>query len=388
MKLLVNSPIHSTTIVAKVAAELTGQKVEVVVKDNKAHPTVLETAEGNLNECTAIAKYLATLAGGSLLGTNAVERSQVDQWIAFANSTLVPCVTVVNSGIFGQPVIPMQGAWNEASKNLKAHCKTLNAALEGKQWLVGNAMTLADVVVALNLITSFQTTLDGGFRKAMKNVNTWAEACYALAPVVSVCGNVKMCAKALKPTCEAEKKPEKKVAPAPVKKVEKVVPKNNTDLLPPTTFNLYDFKTLYVNHPDKKGKGVDTWYEMCDWNGWSFWFLHYDIYEGEGDKFHVANNLLGGFLSRAEAVSKMAFAKHAVVGEEGGLEIMGVWFCRGVTELPDCFARDHPSMEYYRKRLLDPRNNKDDDKLIRDFMGGVEGDTLNGYKCQNIKWFK
>jgi len=104
----------------------------------------------------------------------------------------------------------MQGAWNEASKNLKAHIKMLNTALEGKQWLVGNTVTLADVIVSLSLATSFQTTLDGGFRKAMKNVGSWVEACYALGAVTSVCGNIKLCAKALKPTCIAEKKPEKK----------------------------------------------------------------------------------------------------------------------------------------------------------------------------------
>ena len=132
MKLFVNSPVHWTANVARIAAELTGQKVEVVIKENKVTPTQLQTAEGTLNDCTAIAKYLATLGGGAMLGSNAVERSQVDQWIAFTNSTLVPCTNVVNSGIFGLPEVPMQGAWNEQSKNLKAHVKTLNTALEGK----------------------------------------------------------------------------------------------------------------------------------------------------------------------------------------------------------------------------------------------------------------
>jgi len=97
--------------------------------------------------------------------------------------------------------------------------------------------------------------------------------------------------------------------------------KDNVESLGETPFVLYDFKTLYVNHPDKKGAGVDTWYEMNDWsaNGWSFWHLHYDIYEGEGDKLHICNNLMGGFLSRAEHTSKYTFAKHCVLGEEGSL---------------------------------------------------------------------
>jgi len=127
---------------------------------------------------------------------------------------------------------------------------------------------------------------------------------------------------------------------------------------------------------------------MCDWEGWSFHHLHYDIYEGEGEKVHIANNLLGGFLTRADFISKIAFGKHAVLGEQPNLQIEGVWFVRGPKELPDHFVKDHPSMEYYKTRLLDPRNNKDDDKLIREFLGGKEGDMMNGMKCQTLKWFK
>jgi glutathione S-transferase len=53
-------------------------------------------------------------------------------------------------GVFGNEDIFMS-SWNEASKDLKAHCKVINNALEGKQWLVGNSITLADVLVASTL---------------------------------------------------------------------------------------------------------------------------------------------------------------------------------------------------------------------------------------------
>ena len=77
----------------------------------------------------------------------------------------------------------------------------------------------------------------------------------------------------------------------------------------------------HVNHKDKKGEAVDEWYKMLDWEGWAFWRLEYDIYEGEGDKLHICNNLMGGFLSRAEHTSKYVFGKHCVMGEEGSLQI-------------------------------------------------------------------
>jgi len=180
----------------------------------------------------------------------------------------------------------------------------------------------------------------------------------------------------------------KKAAPvqqAPKVKEEKVL--DNVESLPPTDFNLYDFKTLFVNLKDMRGEGVDTWYKMLDWNGWSFWHLHYDIYEGEGDKQHITNNLMAGFMSRAEHTSKYTFAKQAVLGEEGSLQIEGVWLFRG-QEVPDGLAKDHPQFEYYKARKLDPRKVPADDQLVREFMGGKVGDMMNGMKCQTLKWHK
>jgi elongation factor 1-gamma len=174
----------------------------------------------------------------------------------------------------------------------------------------------------------------------------------------------------LKAITVEEKKPEKKKAAAPVqaKKVVEEKPKDNVDSLPPTNFVLYDFKTFFVNHKDKGGEGVDEWYKMLDWEGWAFWHLHYDKYEGEGEKLHVTNNLLGGFLNRAEFANKITFARMGVFGEEPNLEIKGVWLMRGPNEIPDGLAKDHPQFEYYNKRKMDPRNNADDDKLVREYF--------------------
>lgn len=201
-----------------------------------------------------------------------------------------------------------------------------------------------------------------------------------------------MCAKALKPVVKEEPKPEKKKeAPKPAAKKEEKPEKkkDNVESLGETPFVLYDFKTFFVNHADKKGAAVDEWYQKNDWsaNGWSFWHFHYDIYEGEGDKLHICNNLMAGFLSRAEHTSKYTFARMAVLGEEGSLQIMGCWFVRG-QELPDGLLKEHPQMEYYRTRKLDPRNNKEDDALVRSYFGGVEGDTISGLKANTLKWHK
>jgi elongation factor 1-gamma len=209
-------------------------------------------------------------------------------------------------------------------KNLKNDIKTINTALEGKKYLVGDELTIADVIVASNLMYSLQTVLDGGFRKAMKNIDSWAKSVYELPAFVSVHGHVKLCDKALKPfkLVEEKKEEKKKEAPkeaqkAPEEKPAKVL--DNVESLPPTPFDLFSFKTLYVNHPDKKGEGVDEWYKTLDWEGWSFWRLDYDIYEGEGAKEHITSNLLGGFINRAEHTAKYTFGRIGVFGDEPNL---------------------------------------------------------------------
>lgn len=237
---------------------------------------LLQTAEGTIHESTAIAKYFCTLAGGKFLGNGPVERAQVDQWIAFSNTSVFPNFMTVNTAVFGWGEI-MKADFDEAVKALKAHVKTLNTHLEGKKFLVGDSLTIADVTIANMFLYPFQTVLDAGFRKAMKNVVAWSDSIYQLDSFVKITGKVQLAAKALKPTLKEEKKVVKKVAQvaAAPKKVEEKV-KANIDLLPPTNFNIYDFKTLYVNHADKAGAAVDTWYEMLDWEGWAFWHLHYD----------------------------------------------------------------------------------------------------------------
>ena len=168
---------------------------------------------------------------------------------------------------------------------------------------------------------------------------------------------------------KVEKKEAAPAYPKEEKPKEQAKQKDNVESLPPTSFNLYDFKTFFVNHPDKKGEAVSEMYKILDWEGWSFWRFEYDIYEGEGAKVHITNNLMNGFISRAEHTNKYTFGRHCVLGEEPNLQIIGVWLVRG-QEIPDGLAKEHAQFEYYKSRKLDPRNKKEDDKLVREYFGG------------------
>lgn len=92
----------------------------------------------------------------------------------------------------------------------------------------------------------------------MKNIDSWAKSIYELPAYVSVHGHVRLCDKALKPfkLVEEKKEEKKKEAPKEAPKAAEEKPAkvlDNVESLPPTTFDLYSFKTLFVNHPDKKG---------------------------------------------------------------------------------------------------------------------------------------
>lgn len=160
----------------------------------------------------------------------------------------------------------------------------------------------------------------------MKDLNDWAEKLYSHNDFKKVIGSFTLCSKPFKPVClaDANKKEEKKTkevepAEAPIKVEKEEKKKDNVESLAPSAFDLYSFKTLYVNHPDKKGEAIDTFYSMLDWEGWSFWRLEYDIYEGEGSKLHITSNLLNGFISRAEHTNKYTFGRMCVLGEEPNL---------------------------------------------------------------------
>ena len=84
-------------------------------------------------------------------------------------------------------------------------------------------MTLADLIVGLFLSYMFQTILDAGFRKAMKNVGPWASRVYSHEAIVKILGQIRMCEKPLKPVLVVEKKEEKKKE-APKPKAEAAAP--------------------------------------------------------------------------------------------------------------------------------------------------------------------
>jgi len=217
--------------------------------------------------------------------------------------------------------------YDAAVKSLKTHATLMNNYLNGKEWIVGNQLTVADIILGTHMSHAYQTVLDGGYRKAMGNLTKWVEKIINMPEFIEFMGKVKFCSKAITPTVIVPaKKEEVKAAPKKVeeKKTEEAPKKkeeNPLDLLPPTSFDLFNFKTFFVNLADKRGEGMKAFYEQYDREGYSIYFVHYDKYEGEGEVLYQTANMLNGFLQRADHFRKHCFATMAVLGEEPKLEI-------------------------------------------------------------------
>jgi len=100
-------------------------------------------------------------------------------------------------GVFGHKEIP-QNNFADIVKEMKSKMKVLNDHLNGKYYLVGDNVTIADIMLAVYLIVPFQTVFDGGYRKAIPHLTEWFERVTSLPSVVKYCGYVKMTDKPFK----------------------------------------------------------------------------------------------------------------------------------------------------------------------------------------------
>lgn len=164
----------------------------------------------------------------------------------------------------------------------------------------------------------------------MPNVTAWMTRFVALPEVVSRLGHIKFCAKALKPILEEKKKeePAPKIQPAAKKEKtegdEEDGAKKEKDKDPrdePSKFDLYNFKTLFVNSKDRRGEGMKAFFEQYVREDYCIYFVHYEKYEGEGKVMYQTSNLLNGFLQRIDHFRKHVLAMHCILGEEPDLEI-------------------------------------------------------------------
>ena len=204
-KVYVNRPDHFFFYNVKMTADYCNFPFETVFVDKETEETkefkdkkgwrkfpFMETPQGVLiAESTAIAAYIARTANRQdYLGNSAFEEAQVEAGICFASSSIVPNMYKAALHVFGWK--DDKKAHDDGIKAVKEAVKVINQQLGDSAWLVGDRLTLADIVTFNALLIPMTLSLDGGFRKAMPNAAAWFEKMSKLPVVTRTAGYVKM----------------------------------------------------------------------------------------------------------------------------------------------------------------------------------------------------
>lgn len=281
----------------------------------------MSTSHGNLSESNAINYYLCEAYAPALLGSNGYERASVRQWVEFANLEVYKAAPQVTYPIFGWTQYNKEQS-DAAIKTLKENLLVLNKHLEGKTYVVGSNLTLADLTLFYNLRPYFQFVFVDDLRKKLfPNITIWFMNLATQEQAVTAFGRTLLCKVPLKtPKVEKKEEPKKKEEkPKAEPKKEAAVegdddeekPKKKKgdplDELPPSSFVLDNFKKDFLNTTDKQGALQRFWNDY-DPNGYSIWWMQYQKLPSEGKILFKSCNSSSFFLQKLDPFRKFCFA--------------------------------------------------------------------------------
>lgn len=375
----------------------------------------LETDDGKyLTESNAIALYVSS---AQLRGANEFEKAEILQWLCFADSEIGPAAAAWVYPILGI-MQQNKNSSERAKQDIATALNRLQTTLVNKTFLVGERITLADIVVFCSLIQLFQHVAEPNFRKPYFAVNRWFNTILNQKETQAVVKNFNFCEKEAafdpkkyqefqakygggqqqqqKPDAKKEKK-EKPKAEKPPKEAEpdeeldladealSLEPKSKDpfDSMPKGTFNMDDFKRCYSN--EDEAKSIPYFFEKFDPENYSIWYGEYK-YADELQKVFMSCNLITGMFQRLDKMRKQAFASCCLFGEDNNSTISGVWVWRGqdlVFPLSPDWQIDYESYDW---KKLDPKS-EETKKLVTQYFSWV-GTDKQGRKFNQGKIFK
>ena len=364
------------------------------------------TPKGPLLESNAIARFVASHAPAkSLLGGSFFEQAQVDSWCQWCSNEIEVPMCMVVYPIFGflPPVrfsqskmhqththIPTHSthstqnpkSMGKGKKDLQNSLKVLENHLRSRSFVVGNSVTLADIVLVSALTYPMKMIFDAKQRKSFPSVTRWFMTMCSFPAVYDALGNVDLCKKEQKPAKAAkkpkkekkakgakqEKKKEKKAAKP--KKVRK--PKHPLDALEKSSMHLDTWKKTYSNSKPDYYACMKWLKENFDPKGYSIMKCSYK-YQDENTVDWLTSNKIHCYIQRLDDVRKYAFGVMAVLDRKatkGYYEVVGAWIGRG-TEGPKYILAANEESNTFNWEVLDWDKMSDADyKYISDLWCG------------------
>ncbi|RKP06242.1 glutathione S-transferase [Thamnocephalis sphaerospora] len=162
---------------------------EYIAKFPTGQVPAFENDKTNLFESNAIAFYVASQGDAKLLGATKECTAEVLQWLFFISNRI--------DGPLAQWLYPIlgfvpynKGAYHKAVNDIKGAFTVLNAALLHKTYLVGESITLADIVLGATLSVGFTTVLAPEHVGSYKNLMRYVKTLYAQPQFKDVLGEI------------------------------------------------------------------------------------------------------------------------------------------------------------------------------------------------------
>ncbi|KAL2118752.1 hypothetical protein VTJ04DRAFT_5711 [Mycothermus thermophilus] len=177
---------------------VTNRSAEFLAKFPLGKVPAFESADGKffLTEGQAIARYVAESGpkAGQLVGEDPATRALIEQWSCFAEQEVAAQVTPpLLMTLF--KIIPFDEArYQQCVANVERAAKAVESHLSsGKQFLVGDHLTLADVMVAgvFQLATKF--IVDKEMREGLPNLVAWLQRILEVPEMKAAFGPLELC---------------------------------------------------------------------------------------------------------------------------------------------------------------------------------------------------
>jgi len=184
--------VNVETVIVPQGSDMANDADFKAKKGNGKFP-MLETEDGQIIfESVAIAAYFCRQGAAELMGANAFANAQVNQWTAYATSTLDSILRGVVYNVFG--FAEDLEKYDAALTKLGPQLAMMNGYLNGKDWFAGKAFSLADIVMFGMLSVVMTFTVGADQQKLIPNVVAWYNRCRVMDHVVESCGLYKLAA--------------------------------------------------------------------------------------------------------------------------------------------------------------------------------------------------
>ncbi|KAI1323015.1 glutathione S-transferase [Xylariaceae sp. FL0255] len=153
-----------------------------------------------LTESSAIAYYVANSGSKAdqLLGSDPQTQAQIYHWSVFSETELATAISPPIYMLVFKFMPVDEARINSSMQMTERVFKSLEASLKGgKKYLVGDQLTMADIMVNSFFYFAFKYMVDAELRKEIPNVVAYAQAFATMPEHKALFGELEMCEKRL-----------------------------------------------------------------------------------------------------------------------------------------------------------------------------------------------